>query len=236
MNKKIFSQEGLKILACVTMLLDHIGAVFVPSVANYSVYYALWIIGRLAFPIYCFLLAEGVAHTKNPVKYGLRLLMGVFLAEIPFDLAFSGRWDWGSQSVMVTLLLGFGMALIMNRLDRTKLVPVIIFGFLAELCQCDYGMWGIAMIALFVMTRERKDRNNLQVIGMLIVCYFMNSARVPIFGFRVPVELFAVLALIPIFLYSGKKSTDSKAIQMIFYLFYPVHLLVLYVLAKFVIS
>ena len=125
MNKKIFSQEGLKILACVTMLLDHIGAVFMPSYANYSLYYALRIVGRLAFPIYCFLLAEGVAHTKNPVKYGLRLLLGVFLAEVPFDLAFSGGIDWGSQSVMVTLILGFGMALIMNKLDRTNTDAVV---------------------------------------------------------------------------------------------------------------
>lgn len=231
MNKKIFSQEGLKILACVTMLLDHIGAVFMPSVANYSLYYVLRVIGRLAFPIYCFLLAEGVAHTKNPVRYGIRLLIGVFLAEIPFDLAFSGGLDWGSQSVMVTLILGFGMALIMNKLDRTKLVPVIIFGFLAELFQCDYGIWGIAMIALFVMTRGRKDQNNLQIIGMVILCWFMNSAAIPIFGIRVPIELFAVLALIPIFLYSGKKSTGSKAVQSIFYLFYPVHLLVLYIIS-----
>ena len=161
MNKKIFSQEALKIIACVTMLLDHVGAVFMPTMANYNLYYALRIIGRLAFPIYCFLLAEGVAHTKNPVKYGLRLFVGVLLAEIPFDLALFGKFSWAHQSVMVTLLLGFGMALIMNMLDRTKLVPVIIFGFLAELFQCDYGIWGIAMIALFVMTRERKDRNNL---------------------------------------------------------------------------
>ena len=230
MNKKIFSQEGLKIIACVTMLLDHIGAVFMPSIANYGLYYALRIIGRLAFPIYCFLLAEGVAHTKNPVKYALRLFVGVLLAEIPFDLALFGGFSWAHQSVMVTLLLGFGMALIMNKLDRTKLVPVIIFGFLAELFQCDYGMWGIAMIALFVMTRERKDRNNLQMIGMLVICWFMNSAKIPIFGIRVPIELFAVLALIPIFLYSGKKSTGSKVVQTIFYLFYPVHLLVLYLL------
>ena len=232
MNKKIFSQEALKIIACVTMLLDHIGAVFMPTMANYNLYYALRIIGRLAFPIYCFLLAEGVAHTKNPVKYGLRLFAGVLMAEIPFDLAFSGSLDWGSQSVMVTLILGFGMALIMNKLDRTKLVPVIIFGFLAELFQCDYGMWGIFMIALFVMTRERKDRNNLQVIGMLIICWFMNSAAIRIFGIRVPIELFAVLALIPIFLYTGKKSTGSKAVQTIFYLFYPVHLSVLYLISR----
>ena len=232
MNKKILSQECLKIIACVTMLVDHMGAVFMPSTAGYSVYYAMRIIGRLAFPIYCFLLAEGVAHTKNPVKYGLRLFIGVLLAEIPFDLALFGRFAWGHQSVMVTLLLGFGMALVMQKLDRTKLVPVIAFAFLAELFQTDYGAWGIFMIALFVMTRERKDRNNLQLIGMLIICYFMNSAAIPIFGIRVPVELFAVLALVPIFLYSGKKSTTSKGVQTAFYLFYPVHLLMLYIIAK----
>ena len=230
MKKKIFSQEGLKILACVTMLLDHAGAVFMPSVANYSLYYALRIIGRLAFPIYCFLLAEGVAHTKNPVKYGLRLFAGILLAEIPFDLALFGRFSWAHQSVMVTLFLGFGMALIMQKLDRTKLVPVIAFAFLAELFRTDYGAWGIFMIALFVMTRDRKDRNNLQVIGMVIICWFMNSAAVQIFGVRVPIELFAVLALIPIFLYTGKKRTVSKGIQIGFYLFYPVHLLVLHLI------
>ena len=232
MNKKIFSQEGLKILACVTMLLDHIGAVFMPSIVNYNLYYALRIVGRLAFPIYCFLLAEGVAHTKNPVKYGLRLFVGILLAEIPFDLALFGRFSWDHQSVMVTLFLGFGMALIMQKLDRTKLVPVIVFAFLAELFRTDYGAWGIFMIALFVMTRERKDRKNLQLIGMVIICWFMNSAAVSVFGIRIPIELFAVLALIPIFLYTGKKRTGSKAVQIIFYLFYPVHLLVLYLISR----
>ena len=136
-----------------------------------------------------------------------------------------------SQSVMVTLLLGFGMALIMNKLDRTKLVPVIAFAFLAELFRTDYGAWGIFMIALFVMTRERKDRNNLQLIGMLIICWFMNSAVIRIAGIRVPIEIFAMLALAPVFLYSGKKSTGSKAVQTVFYLFYPVHLLVLYIIS-----
>ena len=231
MNKKIFSQEGLKLIACVTMLIDHAGAVFVSPMEHYSLYYAMRIIGRLAFPIYCFLLTEGVAHTKNPVKYGLRLFVGVLLAEIPFDLALFGGFTWNYQSVMVTLLLGFGMALIMNRLDRTKLVPVIAFAFLAELFRTDYGAWGIFMIAIFVMTRERKDRNNLQIIGMLIICYFMNSAAVSIYGVRVPIELFAVLALIPVFLYTGKKSTTSKAVQTGFYLFYPVHLAVLYLIS-----
>ena len=231
MNKKILSQEWLKVIACVTMLVDHAGAVFMADIGNYNLYYAMRIIGRLAFPIYCFLLAEGVAHTKNPLKYGLRLFIGILLAEIPFDLALFGGFGWGHQSVMVTLFLGFIMALVMQKLDRTKLVPVIAFAFLAELFQTDYGAWGIFMIALFVMTRERKDRNNLQIVGMVILCWFMNSAAIRIFGVRVPIEIFAVLALIPIFLYSGKKSTTSKGVQMAFYLFYPVHLAVLYLIS-----
>ena len=231
MNKKILSQEWLKVIACVTMLVDHAGAVFMADIGNYNFYYAMRIIGRLAFPIYCFLLAEGVAHTKNPLKYGLRLLIGILLAEIPFDLALFGGFGWGYQSVMVTLFLGFLMALVMQKLDRTKLVPVIAFAFLVELFQTDYGAWGIFMIALFVMTRERKDRNNLQIVGMVIICWFMNSAAIRIFGVRVPIEIFAVLALIPIFLYSGKKSTTGKGVQMAFYLFYPVHLSVLYLIS-----
>ena len=231
MNKKILSQEWLKVIACVTMFVDHAGVVFRADMGNYNLYYAMRIIGRLAFPIYCFLLAEGVANTKNPMKYGLRLLIGILLAEIPFDLVLFGNYGWDHQSVMVTLFLGFLMALVMQKLDRTKLVPVIVFAFLAELFQTDYGAWGIFMIALFVMTRERKDRNNLQLIGMLIICWFMNSAAIRIFGVRVPIEIFAVLALIPIFLYSGKKSTTSKGVQTAFYLFYPVHLVVLYLIS-----
>ena len=82
--KKCLSQEWLKIIACVIMLIDHIGAVLLPQ------YIWLRYIGRIAFPIYCFLLAEGVHYTKNPQKYGLRLAAGALLSEIPFDLALFG--------------------------------------------------------------------------------------------------------------------------------------------------
>lgn len=232
MNKKILSQEALKLIACVTMLIDHIGAVFEPAMGNYGLYCVMRAIGRLAFPIYCFLLAEGVAHTKNPVRYGLRLFIGILLAELPFDLAFYSGFSWAGQSVMVTLFLGFVMVLVMQRIERAKLAAVIIFGFLAELFRTDYGFWGIAMIALFVLTRDREDRNVIQAILLAVICWMMNSMRIPVFGIRVPVEMFALLALIPIFCYSGKKTTHGKAVQTAFYLFYPLHLLVLYIIAK----
>lgn len=100
MRKRGLSQEALKGIACVTMLLDHIGATMVQG-------YTLRIIGRIAFPIFCFLMAEGTFYTKNPRKYGLRLMVGALLSEIPFDLAFRGKLTWEYQNVMLTLFLGF---------------------------------------------------------------------------------------------------------------------------------
>lgn len=112
MERKGLSQEGLKLIACLTMLIDHIGAVFVPG---YYLYYSMRIIGRIAFPIYCFLLAEGFHYTRSPGKYALRLTIGMVLSEIPFDLALEGRLTLAYQSVMVTLLLGLLAAWAMEK-------------------------------------------------------------------------------------------------------------------------
>ena len=117
---------------------------------------------------------------------------------------------------------------------------LIVAGVLLIIAWIDHktmkipDLWNLALLICGLCSVFLSDRITLaeRIIGMLIVCYFMNSARIPIFGFRVPIELFAVLALIPIFLYSGKKSTGSKAVQTVFYLFYPVHLLVLYILSR----
>ena len=103
MEKCGLSQESLKLIACITMLLDHIGATLVLRMVQgmpmpndqyrqlVGIYYAFRIIGRIAFPIFCFLLVEGAYRTRNPKKYGLRLFIGMLLSEIPFDLAFSHR-------------------------------------------------------------------------------------------------------------------------------------------------
>ena len=92
------SQEGLKLLACLTMLLDHTGAILVAEIlrsgAEYGflrqLYTLLRTIGRISFPIYCYLLTEGVHYTKNPRRYFLRLLIAALLAELPYDLALRG--------------------------------------------------------------------------------------------------------------------------------------------------
>ena len=235
MKKKILSQEGLKLIACITMLIDHFGHAIVPYLpVPYMVelYYACRILGRLAFPIYCFLLAEGMHHTRNPKKYILRLGVGILLAELPFDILFEGGFTWAYQSVMVTLTLGAIMLLCMRKTEKkgVKLLLVIPFAVLAELAKCDYGGWGIVMIAVFGLF----DGAGLQTLALLLVNGYMESARVPILGIPVSVQLFAVLAMVPIALYSGRKLSHSKTLQWAFYLFYPVHLLLLWIVLGFV--
>ncbi len=218
MKAKPLSQEGLKIIACVTMLLDHVGAVFFPG--------HLWlrIVGRMAFPIYCFLLAEGSHYTKNPARYALRLFVGLLLAEFPFDLALYGQISFAHQSVMFTLLLGFLMLLCMKKLPMWGKVLVIIpFALAAEWLHTDYGAMGVTTVALFALTRNLEEKRMLQSVGLvgLSALFFLTNFVQPL----------AVMAMIPISLYSGNKSTQSKTLQWMFYLFYPVHLLILWVIS-----
>lgn len=229
MRKKILPQEALKLIACITMLIDHFGHAIVPGLPvpyMADLYYACRIIGRIAFPVYCFLLAEGMRHTRNPGKYILRLAIGILLAELPFDILFEGGISWESQSVMVTLTLGAVMLLCMHRAEKPwrKLLMVIPFAIVAELARSDYGGWGMATIAVFALF----DRLPMQILGLLLVNLLMDSVAVPFLGVLIPIQLFAVLAMIPISIYSGKKLTRSRVVQWGFYLFYPVHLLILW--------
>ena len=96
------SGSTLKLIAIVTMFIDHLGVVaFETQISNYMVpYYIMRLIGRLAFPIFCFLLVEGFFHTRDVKKYALRLLVFAFISEIPFDLAFNRQlFYWRHQNV-----------------------------------------------------------------------------------------------------------------------------------------
>ena len=230
-NNKFISQEVLKLIACVTMLIDHFGVAIVinlPIPGVVSLYYACRVIGRIAFPIYCFLLVEGMRRTRNPRKYIFRLGVGILFAEIPFDLVAAGGFSWGCQSVMVTLTLGAVMLLCIEKVEKDwlKLLLVLPFTMLAELTKSDYGGWGIAMIAVFALV----DRFAFRFAGILLVSYLMPSAMIRVFGVYVSYRLAALFAMLPIGLYSGKKLTYNKAVQWGFYLFYPLHLLLLWLI------
>ncbi len=218
------SQEGLKLIACVSMLLDHIGAVFFTGIG-------LRVIGRIAFPIYCFLLAEGVHYTQNPKKYGMRLALGALLSEIPFDLLFFGELTLAHSSVMVTLLLSFLYAMAAKRVEAPyqKCLLVLPFAVCAELLGTDYGGWGVVLAALFMLTRGQKQAKVIQILGMAVICWMIGGYTVRLGTVAFPIEMAALAALGPIFCYHGRKASRSAGIQWAFYLFYPVHLTILFV-------
>lgn len=242
MERKGLTQEGLKLIACVTMLLDHLAVVVVmgPIYRTHSgmrmeIYETLRLIGRLAFPIYCFLLAEGSVRTRNPRRYGIRLVIAALIAELPYDLALWGVLNWRHQNVMVTLFLGFCALEVMKKCPNllVKLLAAAPFAVFAELAGSDYGADGILLIMLFALTRNMPYRGILQLLGMWFIfspghAMFLNWVG----GISVTTQEWAALALIPICCYNGKKMTKSRAIQWAFYLFYPAHLLMLYVIGR----
>ena len=235
-RKSGLSQEGLKLIACISMLIDHFGVSIVRQLNTpwmIDLYYVCRIIGRFAFPIYCFLLVEGMRHTRNPGKYILRLAIGILLAELPFDLLFEGGFTWDYQSVMVTLTLGAMMLLCMQKTDKKwlKILLAVPFAILARLAKCDYGSGGIVMIAVFALF----DRLAIQTVALWLVNReLLPTAAVRIFGLVIRIQLLALLAQIPIGLYNGRKRSHSKALQWGFYLFYPLHLLILWMIVMFI--
>ena len=223
MKTKGISQEGLKLIACLTMLLDHTAAVLV---YDYWPYVVMRGLGRIAFPIYCFLLAEGAHYTKSPGRYALRLLIGALLAEIPFDLALFGHITWDYQSVMVTMLLGFGALWTMGKCERLLLkgLGALPFIFLGDLLRTDYGSYGVLLIAMLGFFRDLPMGKVMQCVSICLVCALIPSLEIQVGIFRVSLELFGIVSIFPMLLYFGKKQTGSKPLQWAFYLFYPVHL------------
>ena len=223
-KKGALCQEALKLVACVTMLIDHTAVVFgLP----------MWLrmIGRLAFPIYCFLITEGIAHTGSPGRYFLRLGIMAVISEPIYDFVlYGGRSPWAHQNVLWLLLLGAVMAEGMGRVNQPvwKILLIVPCYFIADALHLSYGGNGILLMALFALTRELPGGKWIQAVGMVLINGIMPSVNIRIFGLSVSVQLFGALAMVPIALYSGQKRTRSKAISWGFYIFYPLHLLALY--------
>ena len=250
--KKGISQEGLKLIACLTMLIDHIGyEIIYPVYASMSVVnaadfpevrlvYKLYLlcrcIGRIAFPIFAFLLVEGIHHTRDRKKYAFRLAVGAVLAEIPYNLVVSGSVSGPKQSVMATLLLGFLAVHYMEKCRSLawKSVVLLPFAVLAEIFRVDYGWAGVVLIALFELSREMYSPNLIRTGGMIVLFHYMSSYILQFGNFTFPMQVLGVLSMILIANYKGEKRTYSKAAQWAFYLFYPVHLLLLWIIGQMI--
>ena len=151
------SSFALKLLAMITMTLDHTGAILFPSNE------ILRLVGRLSFPIYCFLLSEGFVHTSSRKRYLFRMGLWGVISEPVFDLAFRGNlWVPNHQNVFFTLFFGLCSLCLLTHFEKEK--PAAAVGFLllpifaAEWFHTDYGAFGAALIVVFYICRKISGR------------------------------------------------------------------------------
>lgn len=234
-KKRGLSGSALKMIAIIAMLIDHIGAGVVGRIMMslgsvqgagvgeyedlFSVYWIMRMIGRLAFPIFCFLLVEGFEHTKNVKNYVVRLFLFCLISEIPFDLLFNGEvLEFGYQNVFFTLLLGLLSMCACRYIEQQTNLNFFVRALCylaalgaafaaAEFLRTDYSGLGVLSIMVLYAFRKRKA-------GQL-------AAGCVSFLWEAP----ALLAFIPIGFYNGSRGFRLK---YFFYIFYPAHLLILY--------
>ena len=234
---------GLKRLAVVSMIIDHIGsfllrAMMIPYMVegtltvNRESPTALWelmqarevcdILGRIAFPLFCFLMVEGFVHTHDRVKYGLRMAAFALLAEIPFDLAHYHRvFDPGLQNVMFTLTVCiFTLLLISKAEERYRERPGLKWLWVVLLTLAGAGT------ALFV----RGEYVFLGVFSAVGLYLLRDRGRLRVLGLAplLVVSPWTLLAWLPALFYNGERGRGS---QWFFYIFYPAHFLAFAALA-----
>ncbi|MBD5545624.1 MAG: conjugal transfer protein TraX [Lachnospiraceae bacterium] len=238
---QILSGSSLKLIAMLTMLIDHIGAgllYYLPGctagsntalwqncpMTLYGLYRIFRNLGRIAFPIYCFLLVEGFFHTKSKQKYACRLFLFSLISEIPFDLAFlNAPFSFQMQNVFFTLLLGL---LCMIALEKQK--QLALSKGLSPNAQTSNSLF-IILFFIGLATILRTDYYGIGIVLIVIFYYYHNNRKMAcIVGyFSFLWEPFCLPAFLCIPFYNGKK---GLSIKYLFYFFYPLHLLLLYFL------
>ena len=227
---RVLSGSVLKMTALLCMLIDHSAAVILRQIdtANadlisigshgVSLYWICRMIGRLAFPIYSFLITEGYIHTHDKKKYGSSLLCFALISEIPWNLEHSGRLLYRSQNVFFTLFLGFLGIWALDRFRKepwkASLLVLLLFGA-SVLAKADYGWKGFLFILLTWLLSEQPLMQLFA--GIVLLPWWAGVA----------------LAYVPMSFYSGERGfIRGKAAKYACYVFYPAHLLVLWLLHR----
>lgn len=227
----------LKIIALISMTFDH------ASYVIYGRFSFLNYIGRLAFPIFAFQITEGYIHTKNLKKYFLRLFIFALISQIPFLLFHSIISSSRHLNIFFTLFLGLGAITTFDKLRNIEcnnkyihylyiflgFISVAVFSTISEITNCDYGYFGVLAIFVFYFFKNHKVLMNIAFILSVIIYQFnnllKNLSNPGLFEIYLYIIIFTCLPLAFIDLYNNKKGKDIK---YLLYLFYPIHLLILY--------
>jgi len=211
------SREALKWIAVATMTVDHVGAIFYPN------YVVLRIIGRISFPLFSYLAALGIETTRNVKKYFIRLLLFGLVSQVPFYLAI-GSGIFEHLNIFFTLSFGILFILFLEKRSLWFVIPILV-----SFLNFDYGVYGILLIGSMHILIKDKETGIAAIVLLNLLFLFQWS-----------LQIFSLLAL-PIILlhYSGflKKANESKGKtaypvwrKYFFYVYYPLHLALLYLI------
>jgi len=203
----------LKWIAVILTIIDHVGFFLFPQ------YRILRIIGRLSFPIFAFLIANGYSYTRDVKKYFLRLFIFANIIQLP-SLFMSLP-----VNVFYTLSLGLLCIIVADSKqgDFTKLFEILGIIFIGHLIGCDYGAYGIIMILVIFMTKERYLLMSLGILVLSVLFYFK-----PYAWFNI--QYLAALSPFIIMFYNKK---PGRKMKYFFYLFYPIHMVILQVISQY---
>jgi hypothetical protein len=207
-------RELLKWIAIITMTVDHVGAIMYPEQTFFR------IIGRLAFPIFSYLLVLGSKTTRNVKDYFLRLFIFGFISQIPYSLAF-GYQPFEKLNIFFTL--SFSLIFLVN--------PILfVFPFIASyFLDLDFGLFGFILVACMRILKNDTFRGIIALIGYGILSLFVWET-----------QIFSLLA-VPIiilhkegYIWNGgdldKKYDYPFWRKYFFYIYYPLHLIILYLI------
>ena len=216
---KLLSATSLKLIAAASMLVDHIGAVLFPG------YKWLRIVGRIAMPIFCFCIAESLRHTRNRAGFMLRIAVFALISEYPFDIALKGQFSLkNTQNVMFTFLFAiagiWAFEYVKERAGSlagglAACLAAVMLAAAADMLKTDYGTFGVTLVYLFYFLRPDMP------LRLGAAALYITAARWK------KLQLYCLLAFPIIALYNGERGKDLK---YFFYIFYPGHLLILYLI------
>ena len=228
---RFLSGSALKTAAMVMMIIDHTAAVFFQDSAvllftvfgyKMTLYNLMRFIGRLSFPLFAFLLAEGFIHTSSRRNYGLRLLLFALISQPAWSLEHTGTLFYGSLNVFFTLFLGFLTLCAVDRLKEKPLSMTLVLLAVAVFSMTipiDYKIFGVCLITVMYMLASYPP------VRALVGCALL------------PSKWIGALAFIPIAFYNGKRGfIRGKALQYLFYAIYPLHMLLFYLLKYLIIK
>lgn len=249
-NYKKLNKIHLQLIAIIAMTIDHLAWLIFPGYPTEAIPLIMHIIGRLAFPIMAYFIAEGYHYTRNKNKYMLRILIFALISHIPYMMQSIPFQNYGWLSLIpfatgegitrflnqASVLWAYFIGILMLRVnDSTKLKSYQKFLLILLLCLVAFPSDWSCIASLVILSIHTNRGKPIKQI-MYSMFYILLYAVVYIFALDVVygfLQLGVVIAIIPLSLYSGKKSNNQKLNQIMkyfFYFYYPIHLLILGIL------